>query len=114
MTKFVSSILSVYLSEHENIVKSEDISEAKKIGQKSKRYKLERRCNQNWDTYINFFKIADDEDPLGVRMKPLVTMLKPVKLMINVRNARKVIMNVESGYVAQDIINDSKKKVFMD
>ena len=34
--------------------------------------------------------------------------------MINVRNARKVIMNVESGYVAQDIINDSKKKVFMD
>ena len=44
-----------------------------------------------------FFKIADDEDSLSVRMKSLVTMLKPVNFMINVRNARKVTMNVKNG-----------------
>ena len=66
------------------------------------------------ETYINFFKIADDEDPLGVRIKSLVTLWKPVKLMINVRNARKVTMNVKSGYVVLYIISDTIKKVFME
>ena len=46
----------------------------------------------------------------GVRMKSLVTLWKPVKLMINVRNAWKVTMNVKSGYVVLYIINDTLKK----
>ena len=77
-------------------------------------YNLERKCNQNGDTHITFFKIADDEDLLGVRMKSFVTMLKPVKLIINVRNAREVTMKLKSGYVVMYIMNGTIKNVFME
>ena len=40
-------------------------------------------------------------------MKSSVAMLKPVKVMMNVRNARKVTMKVKSGYIAVYIINDT-------
>ena len=56
MTKFVSLIHSKYLPENENIVKPENIGKAKKIGQTLKTYKLERKCSQIGDTYINFFQ----------------------------------------------------------
>ena len=56
MAKFVSLIHSKYLPENENIVEPENISKAKKIGQTLKTYKLERKCSQNGDTYINFFQ----------------------------------------------------------
>ena len=50
VTKFVSSIHSVYLPENENIVKPEDISMVRKIDQTLKIHKLERKCSQNGDT----------------------------------------------------------------
>ena len=66
VTKFVPLIPSAYLPENENIVEPEDISNARKINQTLKIRKLERKCSQNDDTYINFFKIADDEDSFHV------------------------------------------------
>ena len=30
-------------------------------------HKLERKCSQNCDTYINFFKITDNEDPFHMQ-----------------------------------------------
>ena len=67
VTKFVPSIQSVYLPENENIVEPEGISMARKIDQTLKIHKLERKCSQNGDTYINFFKIADKEDPFHMQ-----------------------------------------------
>ena len=43
VTKFLSSIHSVYLPENENIVEPEDISMARGINQTLKIYKLERQ-----------------------------------------------------------------------
>ena len=63
VTKFVPSIHSVYLPENENIVEPEDISMTRKIDQTLKIHKLERKCSQNDDIYIKFFKTADDKDP---------------------------------------------------
>ena len=34
----------------------------RKINQTLKIHKLERKCSQNSDTYINFFKIVDHEN----------------------------------------------------
>ena len=53
--------------ENESIVEPEDISMARKIDQTLKIHKPERKCSQNGDTYTNFFKIADDEDPFYVK-----------------------------------------------
>ena len=39
---------------------------ARKIDQTLKILNLERKCSQNGDTYVNFFKIVDDEDPFHV------------------------------------------------
>ena len=66
-TKFVPSIHSTYLPENDNIFEPEDISKARKINQTLKMHTLEKKCSQNGDTYIFFFKIADDEDPFYVR-----------------------------------------------
>ena len=65
--KFVPSILSVYLPENENIAKPKDISMVRKIDQILKIHKLERKCSQNGDTLINFFKNPDHEDPFHVK-----------------------------------------------
>ena len=61
----VPLIHSVYLPENENIVEQEDISMSRKIDQTLKIHKLEIKCIQNGDTYINFFKNADHEDPFN-------------------------------------------------
>ena len=49
---------------------------------------------------------------MEARMKSSVAMLKPVKAMMNVRNARKVTMKVKNGYVVQSGINGNMKTVF--
>ena len=67
VTKFVPSIHAVYLPENENIVEPEDIIMTRKIDQTLKIHKLEKKCSQNGDTYINFFKSDDDEDPFHVQ-----------------------------------------------
>ena len=114
VTKFVSSIHSVYLSENENFVKPEDISMDRKINQTLKIHKQERKCSQNGNI---FFKNANHEDPFQVQWfgrenEISVAMLKPVKVIMNVRNTRKVIMKVKSSYVAQYVINGIMKTVF--
>ena len=50
---------------------------------------------------------------MGERMRSPETMLKPVKVMLNVRNHREVTMKVKSGYVALYVINGTMKSVFM-
>ena len=45
----------------------------------------------------------------GATMKSSVTMLKTVKVMMNVQNAREVTMKVKSGYVVQYVINGTMK-----
>ena len=44
-------------------------------------------------------------------MKSSVNMLKPVEVMINVRNTGEVTMKVKNGYVVQYVINDTVKTV---
>ena len=46
------------------------------------------------------------------RRKSSVAMLKPMKVMMNMRNTMEVTMNVEIGYVVQYMINDTMKTVF--
>ena len=46
------------------------------------------------------------------RRKSSVAMLKPMKVMMNIRNTMEVTMNVEIGYVVQYMINDTMKTVF--
>ena len=50
---------------------------------------------------------------MGARMKSSVAMLKPVDVMMNVRSARQVRMNVKSGYIVQYVINGTRKTGFM-
>ena len=49
---------------------------------------------------------------MGTRMKSFVAMLKPVKVMMNVQNGRKVTMMVRSGYIVQYVINGTMRTVF--
>ena len=49
----------------------------------------------------------------GAIMKSSVTMLKPVKVMINVPNTREIIMKVKNGYVVQYAINGTMKTAFL-
>ena len=67
VNSFIPSILAAYLPETENIVEPRDIEASKRIKNTLKIHKLERRCNQNGDIYINFFKIADDKEPFHVQ-----------------------------------------------
>ena len=64
---FVSSILAVYLPESETIIEPKDIEASKRIKETLKVHKLERKCNQNGETYIDFFKMADDKEPFHVQ-----------------------------------------------
>ena len=48
---------------------------------------------------------------MGARMKSSVAMLKPMKVIMIVQNARQVLMKVKSGYVALYVINGSMKTV---
>ena len=49
---------------------------------------------------------------METRMKSFVAMLKPVKVMMNVQNGRKVTMRVRSGYIVQYVINGTMRTVF--
>ena len=62
---------------------------------------------------LSMMKILFSCTGMGARMKTSVTMLKPVKVMMNKRNAREVTMTMKSGYVALYVINRTMKIVFM-
>ena len=118
VTIFVPSIHSVYLPENENVVAPEDISKARKIGQTLKIHKLERKLMRMAILTSIFSKLMIMMifltcSGMGARMKSPETMLKPVKVMLNVRNPREVTMKVKSGYVALYVINGTMKSVFM-
>ena len=49
----------------------------------------------------------------GEQMKSYVARLKPVKVIMNVRNARNFTLKVTSGYAVQYVINGTIKTVFM-
>ena len=49
---------------------------------------------------------------MGARMKSSEAMLKLVKGMMNVQDAREVTVKVKSGYVVQYPINGNMKTVF--
>ena len=48
---------------------------------------------------------------MRARMKSSVTMLNLVKVKMNVRNTREVILKVKNGYVVQYVINGIMKIV---
>ena len=117
VTKFFPWIHSICLPENENIVALEDISKAKKIDQLLKIYELYIKCTQNCEIYIDFSKIPMTKilftcSGMEARMK-LLKMLKPLKVMMNVRNTREVPVKMESGYVALYVISGTMKTVFM-
>ena len=54
---------------------------------------------------LPMMKILFTCSSIGGKVKLSVAMLKPVKAMKNVRNARKGSVKVKSGYVALYVIN---------
>ena len=65
--KFAPAIHAVYLTESENIVASVGIESARKIKDTLKIHTFERKVAPNGNKYINFYKIADDEEPFHVQ-----------------------------------------------
>ena len=91
---------------------------ARKVDQTLEMHELKRKFSQNGDTLINFAKMSIMKIfftciGMGVRMKSSVALLKPVKMIMNVQNAREVTMKVKSGYVVQYVINGTMKSVFL-
>ena len=68
VNSFIPSILTAYLPEAENIIEPRDTEASKRIKNTLKINKLEGRCSQNGDIYINFFEIADDKEPFHVQL----------------------------------------------
>ena len=64
---FVPEIHAVYLSKSKNIIEPKGIESSRKIKETLKINKLERKIVPNGNTYINFYKIADDEEPFHVQ-----------------------------------------------
>ena len=62
---------------------------------------------------VTMMKIIFTCSGLGARMKLYAAMLKPVKVMMNMRNAREVTMKVKSGYVVLYVIDGNIKTAFM-
>ena len=58
---FVLSILAEHFPESETIIEPKGIEASRKIKEILKAHKLERKCNQNGDIYIDFFEMADDK-----------------------------------------------------
>ena len=56
----VPAIHAVYLPESENIIEPKGIESSKKIKETLKIHKLEQKVDPNGNTYINFYKIAND------------------------------------------------------
>ena len=63
----VPAIHAVYLPESENIIEPKGIQSSRKIKETLKIHKFERKVDPNGNTYINFYKIADDEEPFHVQ-----------------------------------------------
>ena len=116
VTKFVLSVHSVYLLENENIVEPEDISMArsiklwKYISWKENVIKME--ILKSIVSKMPIMKIPFRWSGMGARMKSSEAMLKLVKGMMNVQDAREVTVKVKSGYVVQYPINGNMKTVF--
>ena len=64
---FVPPIHTVYLPKIENIIEPKGIENSGKIKETLKIHKLERKVDPNGNTYINFYKIADDEELFHVQ-----------------------------------------------
>ena len=64
---FVTAIHVVYLPESENMIEPKGIESSRKIKETLKIHKLERKVDPHGNTYINFYKIADDEGPFHVQ-----------------------------------------------
>ena len=64
---FVPAIHGVYSLESKNIIEPKGIESSRKIKETRKIHKLERKVDPNGNTYINFYKIADDEEPFHVQ-----------------------------------------------
>ena len=60
---FLPEIHAVYLTESENIIEPKGIESSRKIKETHKMIKLEQKVVQNGNTYMNFYKIADDDEP---------------------------------------------------
>ena len=60
---------------------------------------------------MQFMKILFPCSGMGTRMKSSAAILKPVKMMINVQNAREVTVKVKSCYVVQYVVNGTMKTV---
>ena len=50
---------------------------------------------------------------MEANMKSSAAMLKPVKVMMNLRNAREVTMKVKSSFVVHCVINGTMKTHFL-
>ena len=64
---FVPAIYAVYLPESEKIIEPKGIESSRKSNETLKIHKLERKVHPTGNTYINFYKIADDEEPFHVK-----------------------------------------------
>ena len=64
---FVPEIHAVYLSKSKNIIEPKRIESSRKIKETLKINKLEQKIVPNGNTYINFYKIAGDEEPFHVQ-----------------------------------------------
>ena len=100
----VSAIHAVYLPESENIIEPKGIESSRKIQETIKIQKLERKVDPIVNTYINFYKIADDEERFHVQWyggEEKVATKKVVTMTINAQNVMDSIKKVKSGYVVQ-------------
>ena len=115
VTNFFSSIHFVYLPENKNIIEPEDIIKARNIDQYISR--KENLVSMAILTLIFskllMMKILFTYSGMVARMKSSAAMLKPVKVMTNVRNAREVTMKMKSDYVVLYVINGTMKTLFM-
>ena len=64
---FIPAIHAVYLPESENMIEPKGIESSRKIKETLKIHKLEGKFDPSGNTYINFYKIADDEELFRVQ-----------------------------------------------
>ena len=115
--KFVPAIHAVYLPESENIVKPVGIESARKIKDTLKIHKFERKVDPNGNKYINFYKIADDEEPFHVQWyggeNDVICGHVNSSDNDNVQNVVQFIKKVKSGYAVQCVTIGFTKNISM-
>ena len=107
---FVPLIYSVYLSKNKNTFEPEEKNKARKIGQTLKYISWEENVFKmvilkSIFSKLPMMSVLFTWSRMRARIKSSVAMLKPVKAMMNVRNARIVTMKVKSGFVVQHVIS---------